>query len=193
MGAAIALRWAGQDPRIAGVLAQSPFVNALDATAKFRPEDKRVRFFRAAFVHGGIRRMLQEVDIPTAVARRDDLLLWLTAGEHDYFPESDQRMIMTASASPDWLKKLVIIPGAHHGEQWKWAGNDALIREFLATAVAPSTASRFSSRSAAAWATASIAAAAAIHLWHRIKAHPTRWQTLGDNVRHLWHRGSRWR
>src|SRR5439155_24408206 len=44
MGAAIALRWSGQDHRISGVLAQSPFRNALDATHKFRPGDRRGEF-----------------------------------------------------------------------------------------------------------------------------------------------------
>ena len=137
MGAAISLRWAGEDRRIRGVLAQSPFRNALDATAKFRPDDKRVRLASSLIVHGGFKRMLEHVDIPTAVAKRDDLLVWLTAGDHDYFPEADQRAILGASASPESMKRFELIPNTGHGGQWRWSGNDPLIRSFLAAA-APS-------------------------------------------------------
>jgi hypothetical protein len=78
--------------------------------------------------------MLETVDIPAAVAGRDDLRLWLTAGEHDYFGEADQRAILDASPSPAALKRLVLIPGGGHGDHWRWAGNDQLIRDFLAAA-----------------------------------------------------------
>jgi hypothetical protein len=131
MGAAIALRWAGQDQRISGVLAQSPFRNAESATHQFRPGDMRVRLASSVLVHGGLRKMLRTVDIPAAVAKRDDLMLWLTVGERDYFPQSDQRAILAASASPAELKKFIVIPKAEHGGQWKWSGNDRLIHSFL--------------------------------------------------------------
>src|SRR5439155_18190318 len=117
MGAAIALRWAGQDHRISGVLAQSPFRNALDATHKFRPGDRRVQFASHVLIHGGLKRMLEQVDIPAAVAKRDDLLIWLTAGDHDYFGEDDQRAILAASASPQALKRFTLIPNTWHGGQ----------------------------------------------------------------------------
>ena len=131
MGAAIALRWAGTDRRIVGVLAQSPFRNALDATGKFRRDDARVQIATALLLRKGMRGMLEQVDIPAAVALRDDLRVWLTAGEHDYFDETDQRAILSASRSPDELKRVVIIPGGYHGDHWRWAGNDPLIREFI--------------------------------------------------------------
>jgi pimeloyl-ACP methyl ester carboxylesterase len=137
MGAAISLRWAGEDRRISGVLAQSPFRNALDATGKFRPNDGRVKFAAGLFVHGGYKRMLEQVDIPSAVAKRDDLLVWLSAGDHDYFPESDQRAILAASASPDGMKTFTLIPNCEHGGQWRWSGNDDLIRAFLNTGSRP--------------------------------------------------------
>jgi hypothetical protein len=131
MGAAISLRWAGEDRRISGVLAQSPFRNALDATTKFRSNDTRLQLANKLLVHGGLKRMLQEVDIPTAVAKRDDLLLWLTCGDSDYFPEADQRAILAASASPESMKRFELIPNMGHGGQWRWSGNDPLIRAFL--------------------------------------------------------------
>jgi pimeloyl-ACP methyl ester carboxylesterase len=136
MGAAIALRWAGQDPRIQGVLAQSPFRNAESATHQFRPGDVRVRLASGVLVHGGLRRMLRTVDIPTAVAKRHDLMLWLTLGERDYFPQSDQRAILAASPSPPELKKFIVIPKTAHGGQWKWSGNDPLIHSFLSASAA---------------------------------------------------------
>jgi hypothetical protein len=137
MGAAISLRWASEDHRIGGVLAQSPFRNGLDATTKFRPNDGRVKFASGLFVHGGYKRMLEQVDIPAAVAKRDDLLIWLSCGDHDYFPESDQRAILDASASPQWMKRFVLIPNCEHGGQWRWSENDALIRAFLEAGAPP--------------------------------------------------------
>jgi pimeloyl-ACP methyl ester carboxylesterase len=134
MGAAVALRWAGQDSRIVGVLAQSPFRNALVATQKFRPNDRRVQLASHILVHGGFKRMLEQVDIPSAVAKRDDLMIWLTAGERDYFGEDDQRAILAASPSPAEKKQFTLIPGVEHGGQWRWSGNDNLIRSFLAAA-----------------------------------------------------------
>ena len=137
MGAAISLRWAGEDHRISGVLAQSPFRNAMDATGKFRPNDGRVKFAAGLFVHGGFKRMLEQVDIPAAVGKRDDLLVWLSCGDRDYFPEADQRAILRASASPDRMKQFTLIPDCEHGGQWRWSGNDDLIRAFLRAGAAP--------------------------------------------------------
>src|SRR5437773_764718 len=68
MGAAIALRWAGQDPRIRGVLAQSAFVNALDATSKYRSEDWRVQLANLTFVHGGRKGMIAAGGVTSGVA-----------------------------------------------------------------------------------------------------------------------------
>jgi len=170
MGAAIALRWAGQDPRIRGVLAQSPFVNALDATSKYRSDDWRVQLANLTFVHGGLRRMFAEVDIPKALSQRSDLLVWLTAGEHDYFGEADQKLILKGSASPQALKRLVIIPGAEHGGQWKWSGNDPLIRDFLFAAANQPAARRASHQGmlAAGGVSSGVATGAlGIYLWRR--------------------------
>jgi hypothetical protein len=119
------------------VLAQSPFRNGLDATAKFRPNDNRVKLAAGLFVHGGYKWMLEQVDIPTAVAKRDDLLVWLSCGDHDYFPEADQCAILAASASPDRMKSFTLIPNCEHGGQWRWSGNDALIRSFLQAGAPP--------------------------------------------------------
>jgi hypothetical protein len=134
MGAAIALRWAGQDRRIRGVLGQSPFKNALDATTKFRPDDLVVQVANQVVVRRGFREMLDEVDIVKAVGQRDDLLLWLSATRQDWFGEADQREILRGSGSPERLKRFVLIPVEFHGDQWMWKGNDKLIEEFLNTA-----------------------------------------------------------
>src|SRR5439155_5300448 len=117
---------------IAGVLAQSPFRNGAEAIQQFRPGDARVKLASMVLVHGGLKRMLAQVDIPTAVAKRDDLRIWLTTGERDYFDSGEQRAILAASRSPASMKQFTMIPGGSHGGQWKWKGNDELIRAFLA-------------------------------------------------------------
>jgi len=131
MGGSIALRWAGQDDRISGVLAYSPFKTGWDAVNQFHFRGHALWPLPALLMHGGFKRMLKDVDIPEALEKRNDLRVWIAAGDHDWFPVSDQRAILAASASPQRLKRLEIIPNSGHAQQWRWPGNDALITEFL--------------------------------------------------------------
>ena len=131
MGASIGLRWAAEDHRIVGVLAESAFTNAWDALQKFQFRGTPLGFLRT-IVRGGFRQMLQQVDIPAAVAKRDDLLIWLTCGEHDWFAQKDQEQILAASHSPEKLKQLFVLPGFGHAQDWKAPdANDARIKAFL--------------------------------------------------------------
>ena len=138
LGAAVGLRWASMDRRIDGVFAVSPFKNAYLASQQLTASRLRMDFLPSPFaLHNGFRRMLEEVDIPRAVAARNDLRIWVLIGERDFFPESDQREILAASASPPELKRLVVAPGHDHRTVWRWPGDaqrpshDAYLREFL--------------------------------------------------------------
>jgi pimeloyl-ACP methyl ester carboxylesterase len=167
MGAATGLRWASMDRRITGVLAVSPFKNAELATRemadyglRLAAADKLQLSAGARVVVGeltgghlasfldrdaplleGVRKMLREVDIPSALRRRDDLRVWIMAGEHDSFGPAEQREIIEASASPAELKRLVIAPGVNHHTVWTFKGtadvpsHDRFVREFLASSV----------------------------------------------------------
>ena len=167
MGAAAGLRWASMDPRITGVLAVSPFKNAELATRQMADyglrlvaADKlalspRYRVLLGELTQGhveswldrelpltdGVRKMLREVDIPTALRNRSDLRVWIMSGEHDSFPAVDQQEIINASASPPDLKRLVIAPGMNHRTVWTFKGtadqpsHDQYVREFLAASI----------------------------------------------------------
>jgi len=139
LGASVGLRWASQDRRIVGVLAASPFNNAYDASQKVTSMKSRVDWPMSPFVlHRGFVAMLKEVDIPKAVSKRDDLKIWIIAGEHDCFTLSDQEAILSASASPETYKHLLIAPGKGHTDTYLWKGNwrlpshDDYVRQFLA-------------------------------------------------------------
>lgn len=138
MGAAVGLRWAADDDRIVGVLAASPFRNAYDASRQVASMKTRVDWPMSPFVlDRGFVRMLKEVDIPTAVARRDDLKIWIIVGEYDCFGADDQHAILDASASPATYKHLLVAPGKGHSDTFLWKGNgrlpshDDYIRQFL--------------------------------------------------------------
>jgi len=131
MGAAISLRWAGQDPRISGVLAFSPYKTGWDAMHQFHFHKKEMGILPSLIIHGGMKRMMQDVDIPAAVAQRDNLRIWITVGDHDWFPVDDERAILSASPAPPRLKRLEILPDSGHAQNWKWTGNDPFITDFL--------------------------------------------------------------
>jgi len=168
MGGATGMRFAGRDKRIEGVLAVSPFKNAELATRQMadyalrqvaadKPGQSKLtggmRSLVSRLANGAVetyldrnnplpsetRRMLMEVDVPTAVAARDDLRLWIMSGEGDSFPPDDQRSILEASPSPPALKRLVITPGTNHRNTWAFAGDEVrdipghnqFVRDFL--------------------------------------------------------------
>jgi pimeloyl-ACP methyl ester carboxylesterase len=138
LGASVGLRWATMDKRIDGVFAVSPFKNAYLASEQLTDTTLHVDFLPSPFsIHPGFRRMLETVDLPTAVRNRDDLRIWIMVGGRDCFPESDQREILAASHSPDRLKRLVVAPGRDHRNVWNWPGDaqrpshDEYLRQFL--------------------------------------------------------------
>lgn len=133
MGASTALRWAGEDHRIVGVLAQSPFKNAWRGAQQFRIHfaNLPLGMLAPAVIHGGLREMWKQVEIPDAVAKRSDLRLWITVGDQDFFPEADQREILTASKSPENMKRLIVRQNSRHSGAWAWKENNRTIVEFL--------------------------------------------------------------
>jgi pimeloyl-ACP methyl ester carboxylesterase len=136
MGASVGLRWATQDARISGVLALSPYRNALEASRQFLRHRFGIRRSPLT-LSPGLCQMLSTVDLPTDVKRRDDLRIWIVCGEHDYFPAAQQRAILSASPSPANLKKLFVVPRGRHGNLWRWKGDavcpshDRIVRDFL--------------------------------------------------------------
>jgi len=139
LGAATGLRWASMDPRIDGVLAISPFKNAYRASQQLPASRLHIAGLPSPFTWSpGYRHMLEQVDIPQAVSKRDDLRIWIMSGEQDAFPPDDERAILKASPSPDSLKRLVVAPGMDHRSIGGFKGDaahpstDQYVREFLA-------------------------------------------------------------
>jgi pimeloyl-ACP methyl ester carboxylesterase len=135
MGGSVALRWAGegQDHRIVGVLADSPYRSGWDAIQQFQYHAMPLGPLGPTLLHGGFKQMMQQVDIPAALSKRDDLIVWLTWGENDWFPPEDQSAIAAAVRSPESLKHVEILPGVGHAQGWMDpARNDQKIKSFLA-------------------------------------------------------------
>ncbi len=165
MGASTGLRWASMDPRIEGVIAVSPFRNAELATRQMT--DYGIKLFTGdklsrapvgigsvvgqlaagaveSYLDGhnpvpaSLKEKLREVDIPKAVANRNDLRIWIYSGESDSFPPEDQRAILDASPSKPEFKRLVVAPG-NHRSVWSFKGDaarnipshDQYVRDFL--------------------------------------------------------------
>lgn len=136
LGGSVGLRWAARDPRIKAVLAISPYRNGLSAARQFLRAwlglNPRLLDSRA-----GLCEILNQVDLPKDVATRADLRIWIMVGQHDIFPEADQRAILAGSPAPPHFKRLFLIPGGYHNSAWWWKGNrtvpshDQIIREFL--------------------------------------------------------------
>jgi pimeloyl-ACP methyl ester carboxylesterase len=136
LGGSVGLRWAAHDPRIKSVLAVSPYRNGLVAARRFLLTRAH---WNAGLFDGrtGFGKMIGRVDLPSDVAKRADLRIWIMVGQHDIFPEADQRAILDASASPAELKRLFVVPGGNHNNLWRWKGDgsvpahDQIIRDFL--------------------------------------------------------------
>jgi pimeloyl-ACP methyl ester carboxylesterase len=136
MGASTGVRWASQDARIKGVLALSPYRSGLDACELFLWRKFHL-VFDSTDLHAGLKAMLSAVNLPTDIAARNDLRLWILCGEHDWWPVSHEQSILDGSPSPPSFKKLFVIPGGNHGNLWAWKGNraipahDQIVRDFL--------------------------------------------------------------
>jgi pimeloyl-ACP methyl ester carboxylesterase len=138
LGASTGLRWASMDPRISGVFAVSPFKNAYLASQQLPASRLHIGSLPSPFTWSpGFRRMLEEVDIPKAVAARNDLRMWIMSGEFDSFPPADEQAILDASRSPPEMKRFVIAPGCTHHNVWTFKGDathpshDQYLKDFL--------------------------------------------------------------
>jgi pimeloyl-ACP methyl ester carboxylesterase len=138
LGASTGLRWASMDPRICGVFAVSPFRNAYLASQQLPASRLHISTLPSPFTWSpGFRRMLEEVDVPKAVAARDDLRIWIMSGEFDSFPPADEQAILDASRSPPEMKRFVIAPGCTHHNVWTFKGDathpshDQCLKDFL--------------------------------------------------------------
>src|SRR5258706_13259622 len=100
MGAAISLRFAGQDSRIRAVFAESPYRTGLDAEQVFHFPD-----------FGEHRAMIDKVDLRLSAAQRSDLQIYILAGEDDWFPAAQHREIIDASRAPDSYKHFIVVRG----------------------------------------------------------------------------------
>jgi hypothetical protein len=137
MGAATGLRWASMDRRISGVLAVSPFRNAYTASRQAAAWKLHIPMLPSPFtLSSGFKEMLKEVDIPSALSKRNDLRIWIISGEFDCFPREDQEAILSASASLGAMKRLVIAPGCSHHDVWTYSGHDQYVRDFLSATLA---------------------------------------------------------
>jgi dienelactone hydrolase len=144
LGGSTGLRFASDDRRIGGVYAVSPFKNAYLASSQLPATRLHISGLPSPFaLHAGYREMLKTVDVPTAVAKRDDLRIWILIGEFDCFPEADQLEILNASPSPAAMKRLVIGKGCNHHDAWSWKGepgrpgHDDYLLEFLKASLPP--------------------------------------------------------
>lgn len=138
LGAATGLRWASQDPRIAGVFAVSPFKNAYLASSELPADRLHIKGLPSPFaLSTDYRKMLEQVDIPKAVAQRKDLRIWIMTGEFDAFKAPEQQEILNASASPPEMKRLEIAMGCNHRNVWSFKGDathighDQYLKDFL--------------------------------------------------------------
>jgi pimeloyl-ACP methyl ester carboxylesterase len=138
LGASAGLRWASQDQRISGVFAVSPFKNAYLASQELPASRLHIKSLPSPFIlNAGFRKMLEQVDIPKALAQRNDLRIWIMTGEFDAFNAKEQQEILNASASPPQLKRLEIATGCTHHNVWafkgdaKHIGHDQYLRDFL--------------------------------------------------------------
>jgi pimeloyl-ACP methyl ester carboxylesterase len=139
MGAAISLRFAGQDSRIQAVFAESPYRTGLDAEKAFHFRD-----------FGQHRAMVEKVDLRVSAAQRSDLRTYILAGENDWFPIAQQREIIDASPAPDAHKHFVVVKGGGHAnflglpDHTRWLShllstNANANRAYAAAAAAPIT------------------------------------------------------
>lgn len=116
----------------------SPFKNAYLASSELPADRLHIKGLPSPFALAkDYRKMLEQVDIPKAVAKRNDLRIWIMTGEFDVFKAPEQREILNASASPAEMKRLEIAMGCTHRNVWTFKGDanhishDQYLRDFL--------------------------------------------------------------
>ncbi|MFT3788044.1 MAG: alpha/beta fold hydrolase [Tepidisphaeraceae bacterium] len=137
MGASVGLLAAAEDPRIDAVLAFSPYCNGLRGATQFLRSALGWLGDHVLKRFGQFHDMLRSVDLPAALAQRNDLPITLVVGERDCFPIVDARAILAGSASPESMKQLFVIPQGRHNQLWEWIGDAetpsymTILRSFL--------------------------------------------------------------
>jgi alpha/beta superfamily hydrolase len=122
MGAAISLRFAGQDSRIRAVFADSPYRTGLDAERVFHFPD-----------FGEHRAMVEKVDLRVSAAQRRELQIYILAGENDWFPIAEQREVIDASRAPESCKHFVVVKGGGHANFLGMPEHDRWLSQMLWT------------------------------------------------------------
>ena len=142
MGSFVAAAVAEMRP-VRGLVVQNSATNPTDwAHAFFRPS--RLKWWaRPAypFIRVSIDPTLAREDNTARVRRYRGPLLVLSGGADDKTPPAMSRALAAASATPDALKQLVILPGADHDNVLEQPGFAPVYRAFLATVIAHRTSS----------------------------------------------------
>ena len=118
LGAAVALQAAAEDPRVRGVIAQSPFSD-LEAVVRERAPWMATRAeIAAAFKIAEQRARFRIADVsPRLAAPRIRVPVLLIHGERDReTPADHSRRIYEALAGP---RRLIVVPGAGHNDTLK--------------------------------------------------------------------------
>jgi uncharacterized protein len=115
MGAAVALQAAGEDSRVAAVVAAEAFSDlrtiSRDRAPFFLNESSIAKAFELAEQRGRFK--VDDVDVVASAKRiRVPVLLIHGAEDRDTFPEHSKR-VFAALAGP---KRLIIVSGAHHNQ-----------------------------------------------------------------------------
>lgn len=115
-GAALALRWKGEDARIHAVVAMAPYASFSNATMNIRND--YASWFPKWWLEAGIAYLPSELQVPaaefdtTTVLRRKPVKALFIAGEYDDIaPASDVKQL-EAMAAPG--SRLIVVPDATH-------------------------------------------------------------------------------
>ena len=115
-GAALALRWKGEDARIHAVVAIAPYASLSNATMNVRND--YASWFPQWWLRDGIEHLPSELQVPaaeldttTALRRRPVTALFI-AGENDHIaPAGDVKQLETLAAPGS---RLIVVPAATH-------------------------------------------------------------------------------
>ncbi len=146
-GAATMLQHAADDSRVAGVVAQTPFLSLSGAVQSFRrklggwmAEEKLLRGFEDVAMRNGF--CVDESDTMAAMQRLHVPVL-LVVGDRDMHlpPDEHFKPLAAAAANPDNVE-LLVVPGADHVSIYthRWPQLDEAITRFCAKLDAPPTA-----------------------------------------------------
>jgi dienelactone hydrolase len=138
-GAATVVQHAPHDPRVAGVIAQAPFLSMTAAVRSFRRklgawicEEQLLRGFeQVAHAYGFD---VKDSDTFSAIQQLQAPLLLVVGDCDSHLPPEEHFQPLAAAASPG-LVKLLIVPGANHLSIYMrtWPDLDRAIGDFCDT------------------------------------------------------------